>query len=58
MKYDVAIEELSTRVIEVEADSFADAYEIASEMYYNEEVVLDSSDFADVNIEVIGETEW
>lgn len=57
MKYDVAIEELSTRVIEVEADSFADAYEIASEMYYNEEVVLDSSDFADVNIEVIGETE-
>ncbi len=24
MKYDVAIEELSTRVIEVEADSFAD----------------------------------
>ena len=58
MKYDVAIEELSTRVIEVEADSFADAYEIASEMYYNEEVVLESSDFADVNIEVIGETEW
>ena len=58
MKFDVAIEELSTRVIEVEADSFADAYEIASEMYYNEEAVLDSSDFADVNIEVIGETEW
>lgn len=57
MKYDVAIEELSTRVIEVEADSAAEAYEIASEMYYNEEVVLDSSDFADVNIEVIGETE-
>lgn len=57
MKYDVAIEELSTRVIEVEADSLADAFMIASEMYYNEEVVLDSSDFADVNIEVIGETE-
>lgn len=57
MKYDVAIEELSTRVIEIEADSIAEAYEIASEMYYNEEVVLDSSDFADVNIEVIGETE-
>ena len=57
MKYDVAIEELSTRVIEVEADSAAKAYEIAEAMYYNEEVVLDSSDFADVNIEVIGETE-
>lgn len=57
MKFDVAIEELSTRVIEVEADSFADAYKIASEMYYNEEVVLDFNDFADVDIEVIGETE-
>lgn len=57
MKYDVAIEELSTRVIEVEADSHLEAYEKAEAMYYNEEVVLDSSDFADVNIEVIGETE-
>ena len=57
MKYDVAIEELSTRVIEVEADSAAEAYEIAEAMYYDEEVVLDSSDFADVNIEVIGEAE-
>ena len=57
MKYDVAIEELSTRVIEVEADSLEEAYYKASEMYYNEEVVLDFNDFADVNIEVIGETE-
>ena len=57
MKYDVAIEELLTRVIEVEADSIAEAFMVASELYYNEEVVLDSSDFADVNIEVIGETE-
>ena len=56
MKYDVAIEELSTRVIEVEADSAAEAYEIAEAMYYDEEVVLDSSDFADVNIEIIGKT--
>lgn len=57
MKYDVAIEELSTRVIEVEADSPLEAYEKAEAMYYNEEVVLDSSDFADIDIEVIGETE-
>ena len=56
MKYDVAIEELLTRVIEVEAESDAEAFEIAEEMYFNEEVVLDSSDFADVNIEVIGKT--
>ena len=57
MKYDVAIEELLTRVIEVEADSIAEAFMVASELYYNEEVVLDFNDFADANIEVIGETE-
>lgn len=57
MKYDVAIEELLTRVIEVEADSIAEAFMVASELYYNEEVVLDFNDFADVNIEVVGETE-
>ena len=57
MKFDVAIEEVLSRVIEVEADSLEGAYEIASEMYDNEEVVLDSNDVADVNIEVIGETE-
>lgn len=57
MKYDVAIEELLTRVIEVEANSIEEAFMVASELYYNEEVVLDFNDFADVNIEVIGETE-
>lgn len=57
MKYDVAIEELSTRVIEVEADSAAEAYEIAEAMYYDEQVILDSGDFADVNIEMIGAVE-
>ena len=57
MKYDVAIEELSTRVIEVEADSLEGAFMRATEMYHNEDVVLDFSDFSDVNIEVIGEAE-
>ena len=57
MKYDVAIEEISSRVIEVEADSLEEAYYKAEAMYYDEEVVLDSNDFADVNIEVLGETE-
>lgn len=57
MKFDVVIEELSTRVIEVEADSLEEAYYKAEAMYYDEEVVLDFNDFADVNIEVIGETE-
>lgn len=57
MKYDVAIEEVLSRVIEVEAESLEDAYYKAEAMYYDEEVVLDFNDFADVNIEVLGETE-
>ena len=57
-KYTFAIYETWKIGKSFEADSLADAFMIASEMYYNEEVVLDSSDFADVNIEVIGETEW
>lgn len=57
MKYDVAIEEVLSRVIEVEADTIAEAYELAEAMYYDEEVVLDFNDFADVNIEVIGTVE-
>lgn len=57
MKYDVAIEEILSRVIEVEAKSLEDAYYKAEAMYYDEEVVLDFNDFADANIEVLGETE-
>ena len=57
MKYDVAIEEVLSRVIEVEAESLEDAYYKAEAMYYDEEVVLGSDDFADANIEVLGEIE-
>lgn len=57
MKYDVAIEEVSSRVIEVEAESEEEAYGIAYDMYTDEGVVLDSGDFLDFDINVIGESE-
>lgn len=57
MKYDVAIEEVMSRVIEVEAVSEEEAYGKAYDMYTDESVVLDSGDFLDFNIIVLGETE-
>ena len=55
MKYDVAIEELLVRVIEVEAESLEDAYYKVEALYYNEDIVLSSDDFQSVNIEILGE---
>lgn len=57
MKYDVAIEELSTRVIEVEAESLEDAYYKAEALYFDVGILLTSEDFQSVNIEVIGAVE-
>lgn len=57
MKFDVAIEEVMSRVIEVEAVSEEEAYGKAYDMYNEENVVLDSQDFLDFNIHVLGETE-
>ena len=58
MKYNVAIDEVMSRVIEVEAESEEEAYGKAYDMYNEENVVLDSQDFLDFNIHVLGETEW
>ena len=45
MKYPVEVTELSQRIVEVEADSRAEAERIAEEMWNQEEIVLDSGDF-------------
>lgn len=42
MKYKVNVEELLSRIIEVEADSDEEAEEKVREMYRNEEIVLDA----------------
>lgn len=48
MKYKVNVEELLSRIVEVEADREDEAEEKVREMYINEDIVLDSSDFKGV----------
>lgn len=48
MKYKVNVEELLSRIVEVEADSDEEAEDKVREMYKNEEIVLDASDFQSV----------
>lgn len=48
MKYKVNIEELLSRIVEVEADSDEEAEEKVREMYRNEEIVLDAEDLQSV----------
>lgn len=57
MKYPVEVTELSQRIVEVEADSRAEAERIAEEMWNQEEIVLDSNDFkgASFNAEEVPE---
>lgn len=50
-KYRILITETLQKVVEVEADNFADAYDLVREKYEDEEIVLDSSDFIDYSIE-------
>ena len=45
MKYNVTITETSQRMVEVEAESRAEAEERVEELWDREEYVLDSSDF-------------
>lgn len=48
MKYKVNVEELLSRIVEVEADSDEEAEDKVREMYKNEEIILDASDFQSV----------
>lgn len=45
MKYPVEVTEISQRMVEVEADSRAEAEERAEELWNKQEIVLDSEDF-------------
>lgn len=48
MKYKVNVEELLSRIVEVEADSDEEAEDKVREMYRNEEIVLDAEDLQSV----------
>jgi len=45
--YEIEIKETLSRVIEVQANSEDEAFAQVKQMYNNEEIVLDSSDYVD-----------
>lgn len=48
MKYRVNVEEILSRIIEVESDNEDDAEEKVKEMYKKQQIVLDAEDFQEV----------
>lgn len=53
-EYEVEIRKTLSRVIIVEAENIADAYDVAKQQYMDSDVVLDAEeDFQDVEFEVI-----
>ncbi len=45
MRYKIKVQEILERIVEVEASSIDEARDKVEEMYNNEEIVLDYSDF-------------
>lgn len=52
MEFSVKVKETLERIVKVEAQDANEAVAIVQDMYRDEEIVLDYSDFADVNIEL------
>ena len=48
--FEFEIQEILSRIIEVEAKTEDEAYLKIKEMYQKEEIILDSSDYVDTNI--------
>ena len=53
-RYKVEVKETLARIIEVEADCESDAVEKVRGLYRNEEIILDSGDYVDTDINVFG----
>ena len=49
--FKLEIQEVLSKVIEIEAETLSDAIDIANDMYNSEEIVLDYSDFVTNTIE-------
>ena len=49
--FTLEIQEILSKVIEIEAETLSDALDIAHDMYNAEEIVLDASDFVTNTIE-------
>ena len=51
-KYQVEINETLSRIIEIEAENENDAVSKIKDLYRKEEIVLDSNDYLDTEIEI------
>ena len=52
-KYNVEIEEILNRIVEVEAENEGEAYKKVKNMYRKCEIVLTAEDFVDVEFSVL-----
>lgn len=52
MKYTVIVTETLSQKVKIEAESEADALEIAEEMYYDSDIILDCDDFVCAEFEI------
>ena len=57
MKFRVVVTETLQRIIEIDAESNEEAESKARRQYRNEDIVLDSADFIDVEFKVLSEQE-
>lgn len=53
MKFTIEITETLQRIIEIEAESKEEAYDICKIKYRNEEIVLDAGDYIDTKISIL-----
>lgn len=53
MKYLIEVVEILSKKIEIEANSEDEAISMVKDKYKNEEIVLDYSDFLDVDFKII-----
>lgn len=51
-KYRIEVTEVLNRIVETEAESEDDAVEMVRQMYRNCEIVLDASDYIEIEISV------
>lgn len=51
-RYKIEFTETLQKQIEIEADNELEAYKLAKDMYHNEDIVLDSSNFVGIDIDV------
>ena len=56
--YPIEIIETSTKKVEIDANSLAEAMDIAGYLYKREEIVLDNSDHNRTDIDIITEKEY